>query len=93
MTKDAKAEVSINLGSKKRATTIHDALEPETQQSTGLRSEVRMRLVGENLVVTMKAKDVVALRATMNSYLRWIASSVDLTHVVDQARPKHRGRT
>lgn len=93
MMKDTRAEISIDLGSKKRAMAIHEALKPETKYSAGPRSKVGIRSVGRNLIVTMHARDVVALRAAMNSYLRWIASSVDLTQIVDQARPKHLERT
>lgn len=86
--KNARAEVAVNLGSKKRAIAIHEALRPETKHSIGPRSRVEMRLAGRMLLVTMHAKDIVALRAAMNSYLRWISSSMDLTQMVDQARPK-----
>jgi tRNA threonylcarbamoyladenosine modification (KEOPS) complex Pcc1 subunit len=37
------------------------------------------------LVLAVEAEDTVALRSTLNAYLRWINSAMNVIHVVDQA--------
>ena len=48
------------------------ALEPESQTPSSDRSSTTIQLTDNNLVIETEAKDVSALRANLNSYLRWI---------------------
>ena len=38
---------------------------------------------GSFLVLTVEAEDTIALRATLNAYLRWINSTVNIMRVVE----------
>ena len=38
---------------------------------------------GESLKITIKADDVHALRAALNSYLRWLQLAVDVEEVIE----------
>lgn len=52
---------------------LMDALRPETSQSATSRSKVSIEAQGRRLTLRIMAKDTSAFRATINSYLRWIA--------------------
>ena len=53
--------------------TLLDALLPETRRPATSRSKVSIATQGERLILRIMAKDTSALRATINSYLRWVA--------------------
>jgi tRNA threonylcarbamoyladenosine modification (KEOPS) complex Pcc1 subunit len=59
------------------------SLLPETQSPTTSRSKVTIKSVKQSLLIEIKAKDLIALRATFNSYLRWVALIVDIYRVLD----------
>jgi len=56
----------------KRASTVLDALKPETETSPTRRAKVDVRREGRSLTFFFKAKDTTALRASVNSYARWV---------------------
>ncbi|MEA2090707.1 MAG: KEOPS complex subunit Pcc1, partial [Thermoproteota archaeon] len=72
-----KAHVTVTLSfpSKKRLNTVLQALKPETESSPTLRSRVELQGNGKSLTLRFEAKDTTALRASVNSYLRWISST------------------
>ena len=77
----AKATVKINISSDKHLVSILKALKPETKK-LGNRSKVNIRKVGSFIILTVEAKDTVALRATLNTYLRWIGSAIETLDVI-----------
>ena len=81
----AKACIRLDFKSEIRVTTILDALEPETKVSATRRANVKLEQDGLFLVLTVEAEDDVALRATLNAYLRWINSTVNVINAVEQA--------
>ena len=56
--------------------SLIEALKPEIKKS-GKRSKVEMTREGLKIVLKVEAKDTIALRATLNTYLRWINSTID----------------
>jgi len=78
-----KAEIVLRLDSKKAAVALYNALLPETKQSIGPRSTVRVKLRDRQLRILLNAIDLNALRAALNSYLRWAAGSADLIDTID----------
>ena len=67
----AKATVRLRFKSKEQLESIFKALEPETRTALTSRSKVQMTREGNCLKLTFTASDTSALRAAMNSYLRW----------------------
>lgn len=67
------AVVSVDLPSSDVAGVVFRSLEPETRVSVGWRSRVRVGVRGRVLVLRFEADDASALRAVLNSYLRWVA--------------------
>ena len=77
----AKATVNINISSDKHLLSILKALKPETKK-LGNRSKVNINKDGSFIILTVEAKDTVALRATLNTYLRWIGSAIETLEVI-----------
>ncbi|MGD8565459.1 MAG: KEOPS complex subunit Pcc1 [Candidatus Bathyarchaeota archaeon] len=70
----AKATVCFRIPSVKYLETIFEALEPEANTPPTERSQTILRREKKSLILIFNASDTVALRATMNAYLRWIKS-------------------
>jgi tRNA threonylcarbamoyladenosine modification (KEOPS) complex Pcc1 subunit len=79
------ATVRLRLSSEKQLTTLLDALAPEANRPVTTRAKAVLEREGNFLVLTVEAKDTVALRAALNAYLRWIGSAVKVLEVVDHA--------
>lgn len=68
--KSAWAQVTIE-NSDGSADVLYRALLPEAERPSSQRSAISLNVDGRRLTITVKASDVAALRATLNSYLRW----------------------
>ena len=79
--KATRAEISVEFSSKTHAEAVYRALKPETRHSIGPRSKVTIVLEGKSLQIAVSAKDISALRAAINSYLRWVSGSAELIRV------------
>ena len=67
------ATIRLEMASEKLAKALLTALAPETKRPTTSRSRVRLKRNGRRLTIRIEANDTSALRATLNSYLRWVA--------------------
>jgi len=67
----AKATIRLRFASEKQLSALINALTPEVQKQIGIRSKVDLSRDGQALVLNVEAQDTVALRAALNSYLRW----------------------
>ncbi|MDP6458434.1 MAG: KEOPS complex subunit Pcc1 [Candidatus Bathyarchaeota archaeon] len=61
---------------------IEGSLSPEVEHPTSERSRVKVSAVEGRVVISLEASDVVALRAALNSYLRWVGTILDVVDVV-----------
>lgn len=82
MTK-AKANIRLRLSSDKHLATILDALAPEANAPVAKRARVILRKEECGLVLAAEARDTVALRATLNAYLRWICSAMNVIEAIE----------
>jgi tRNA threonylcarbamoyladenosine modification (KEOPS) complex Pcc1 subunit len=81
----AKATVRLRLSSEKQLTTILNALAPEANRPVNVRAKATLERDGDFAVLTVEAKDTVALRAALNAYIRWIGSTMKVLETVKQA--------
>jgi KEOPS complex subunit Pcc1 len=81
----AKATVRLKFTSDKRLTTLLNALMPEANASVTRRSVVKLVKDDSFLLLKVEAEDTVALRSTLNAYLRWINSAINVIDVVERA--------
>ena len=68
----AQAIIRLNFSSEKKLKVVLEALKPETKTSSTRRSKVQIKGEGNSLTLNFRARDTSALRAAVNSYLRWI---------------------
>jgi len=68
----AQAIIRLNFSSEKQLKVVLEALKPETRTPPTRRSKVQIKGEGNSLTLNFKASDTSALRAAINSYLRWI---------------------
>ncbi len=80
----AKASVRLKFNSEKQLTTLLDALIPETNAPAMRRANVKLEKDGLFLLLIAEADDTVALRSTLNAYLRWINSTVNVINLVER---------
>ena len=80
----AKATVRLKFASDKQLTTLLDALIPEANAPVIRRANTKLEKQGSFLVLTLDAEDAVALRSTMNAYLRWIGSAANVIALIEQ---------
>lgn len=85
MLSGAKATVRLKLVSEKQLTALVYALTPEIQSPTTRRATIKIEKHGKFLKLTVEAKDTVALRATLNAYLRWIDSTLNVIDAVQKS--------
>jgi tRNA threonylcarbamoyladenosine modification (KEOPS) complex Pcc1 subunit len=83
MSTSAKADIRLKLSNQKQVETLLDALNPEANAPVTRRANVRLQKDGLFLAITVEAEDTVALRATLNAYLRWISSTVNVIQLVE----------
>jgi tRNA threonylcarbamoyladenosine modification (KEOPS) complex Pcc1 subunit len=77
----ANATLRLKLCSDKQLTTVLNALQPETKVIVTRRANVKLESDGLFLVLTVDAEDTVALRSTLNAYLRWINLTINIMDV------------
>jgi tRNA threonylcarbamoyladenosine modification (KEOPS) complex Pcc1 subunit len=80
----AKSTVRLKFNLEKQLISILDALTPESNASAIKRANVKLEKDGLFLILTVEADDTIALRSTLNAYLRWINSTANIIHVVEQ---------
>ncbi len=74
----AKAVIKLPFESEKFLLAIENALCPEAHQQKGTRSKATIAIQGRNLLLEVESEDTVALRTSLNAYLRWINSAISV---------------
>lgn len=82
MATSAKASVRLKFGSEKQLAALLDALKPEANAPVTRRANIKLEKDCLFLLLTVEAEDTVALRSTLNAYLRWIHSAINVIAVV-----------
>jgi len=80
----AQAIIRLNFSSEKQLKVVLEALKPETRSPATRRSKVEMKGEGNSLTLNFKARDTSALRAAINSYLRWILLTKSILESVSE---------
>jgi tRNA threonylcarbamoyladenosine modification (KEOPS) complex Pcc1 subunit len=80
----ARALIRLRFSSEKHLNTLLNALAPEAGAPPTSRAKTILEKKGEFLILKVEAEDTVALRATLNAYLRWICSTVNVLKIIEQ---------
>jgi tRNA threonylcarbamoyladenosine modification (KEOPS) complex Pcc1 subunit len=75
----------LRLGSDEEAKLLYSALLPETESVPSDRASTTIAVEGSDLVVEIRADDLTALRASMNSFLSWISACMRALDSMDSA--------
>jgi KEOPS complex subunit Pcc1 len=76
-----KAEFKIKFDDINDAKVVLNSIEPEIHTSPSERSSVNVNLDGNTLKLIIDAEDTPSLRASVNSYLRWIILSCEVNQL------------
>ena len=71
-----KSIIEIPLESKKTAEIVLAAIRPETKSGPSDRATTQVSLRDTVLIIEVKAGDITALRAAMNSYIAWVSACI-----------------
>jgi KEOPS complex subunit Pcc1 len=71
-------QLEVELDSPKEAEIVYEALKPEIISSNSSQSRSWMKLTDRKLILDIRARDSTSLRASINSYLRWINLSCQI---------------
>jgi len=83
----AMATVRLKFPSKKQLETVSDALNPEVDRPSTVRAKANLEKHEAFLVLKVECRDTVALRATLNTYLRWISAVCAVFSILDSLEP------
>ncbi len=79
------ASICLSFDSEEPIGVLTAALMPETEASSTHRSTVELKKEGTCLTLVIVAEDTVALRATINAYMHWIQSVLNVIDIVEKA--------
>ncbi len=73
--KQVEAQFEIEFDSEKEAGIVLSAIKPEVNDSPSDRTMTEVKCEENVLTIDIKAQDSPSLRASLNSYLRWVILS------------------
>lgn len=79
--KSIDTELIIDFDNEHDANIIYNSIGPEIEYEDNERSTSRITLMDNSVIINIKSKDVVSLRAAINSYIRWINLSVKILKI------------
>jgi tRNA threonylcarbamoyladenosine modification (KEOPS) complex Pcc1 subunit len=82
MALECSIRLRIPIVNKQRMEIVFTALSPETR-TLATRANTTLRKGNGLLILNVKAKDSVALRAVSNAYLRWINSLINVLNILE----------
>ncbi|MHA1993170.1 MAG: KEOPS complex subunit Pcc1 [Candidatus Hodarchaeales archaeon] len=75
-------ETIIRLDSLEEANFIYESLIPEVNDHHFERSQIKLKLEGTSLIITVNSQDITAAKANISSMLRWITLVCELTQII-----------
>lgn len=85
MSTNAKATIRLKFPDQQEVSTILAALTPEANSPPTHRAKAKLEKDGLFLTLSVEAEDTVALRATLNAYLHWINSTINVIDALREA--------
>jgi tRNA threonylcarbamoyladenosine modification (KEOPS) complex Pcc1 subunit len=85
-------ELLISTASPRQAEILVQSLSLEVEEAGWDRLETNAKKSGNECVIDIRATDLAALRAALNSYLRWTTLVLGLLQVVEKGAAKSNHR-
>ena len=73
--KQVESQIELEFPSQKDAEIVLQAIEPEIMESPSERTSTEIECLSNILKISITAQDTPSLRASLNSYLRWVMLS------------------
>lgn len=80
--KKASAEIHVMVP-EEVVEAIIDALKPEVESPSSRRSSTYVRRGVDGIVISTEASDTTAMRAAVNSYLRWVQGMLNMLSKIE----------
>lgn len=74
-------EFRIDLDNIHDAKIVYNSIKPEISYERNERSVSKISLEEKSIVINIFSRDIVSLRASMNSYIRWINLSLEILKI------------
>ena len=71
----------VEFNSENHAQIIYNSIKPELSFSRNDRSTTTIQLKNKSIIIEINSKDVVSLRASINSYVRWTNLSMEILKI------------
>jgi KEOPS complex subunit Pcc1 len=71
----------VEFDSKKAASIVYNSILPEIEAESNQRSKTNIDLDDNRLIINILSRDIVSLRASINSYVRWINLSDEILKI------------
>ena len=68
----------VDAGGSDNAEKLYRALQPETRSNKSKAAKVALRAEGHMIILTIESSTIAAMRALLNSYIRWVCISLDI---------------
>ena len=81
----AKASMQLKFQTQRQLTSLLGALTPEAKAPVTRRANIQLKQDGLFLVLSVDADDTIALRSTLNAYLRWINSTLNVLEMLEHS--------
>lgn len=78
-----RATIRIKLPSEEKLEAVLKSLEPEVAGTTGTRFQANFMKKQESLIMKIEARDTIALRASLNTYMRWINAVLNVFQTIE----------
>lgn len=82
LTKKSSAEIHVMMP-EEVVEAVLDALSPEVESPSSERSSTDVRRGVDGIVISTEASDTTAMRAAVNSYLRWVQGILDMLSKIE----------
>ena len=82
LTEKASAEIHVMVP-EEVVEAVLDALGPEVESPSSERSSTDVRRGVDGIVISTEASDTTAMRAAVNSYLRWVQGILDMISKIE----------
>lgn len=79
--KSIDTEFIVDFDSRDEAEIIYNSISPEIEYEDNDRSKAIISLKDNSIVISIRSKDIVSLRASINSYIRWINLSIKILKI------------
>lgn len=78
---ETESKIELSFKDNETAQIVYNSLKPEELLPKSTRAEINISIRENILSLDIDARDTAALRATINSFLRWAAVARDMTKV------------